>query len=103
MDDGIGVAEVLRQLRGDLALAEWQGEGKEPRFELGPIELEFQVTVDSSRQGGAKARLWVVEAGLESTQARSATHRIKLTIQPRQSQHPDRKPWISSEAAEGEQ
>jgi hypothetical protein len=28
----VSLAEVIRQLRGDLYLAAWQGEGKDPKF-----------------------------------------------------------------------
>jgi len=80
--EGVGLAEVLRQLRGDLYLAGWQGEGLEPRFELGPIELEFSVVVDSSRGGKAAAKLWVVDVSAEGRTSSQATHRIKLTLQP---------------------
>ncbi|MEV4512591.1 trypco2 family protein [Dactylosporangium sp. NPDC049525] len=80
--DDISVAEVIRQLRGDLYYAQWQGEDKTLRFELGPIELEFAVVVDSSRGNGAKAKLWVVDASAESKRSSQHTHRIKLTLQP---------------------
>lgn len=80
--DGIGVAEVIRQLRGDLSYAQWQGEDKSLRFELGPIELEFTVVIDSSRTNGARAKLWVVDAGTEGKRSSQHTHRIKLALQP---------------------
>jgi hypothetical protein len=99
--EGVGLAEVLRQLRGDLYLAEWQGEGKEPRFELGPIELEFAVVVDSSRGGSAGAKLWVVDVSAEGKRTAQTTHRIKLTLQPTDAQ--GRRTSVSGEVLDGEE
>jgi hypothetical protein len=99
----IALAEVIRQLRGDLALAEWQGEGKDLKFELGPIELEFAVVVDSSRQAGARARLWVVDVNADGRKGSSVTHRIKLMLQPRDPAAPDRQPWVADRPVDGEE
>jgi hypothetical protein len=99
--EGIGVAEVIRQLRGDLYLAGWQGEGKEPRFELGPIELEFSVVVDSSLGGGASAKLWVVDVATEGKRSSQVTHRIKLVLQPTDSH--GHKTSVSGPAVDGEE
>ncbi len=100
MDGGIELAELIRQLRGDLALAAWEGEGKELRFELGPIELEFQVAVESARQAGGKARVLVVDIGGDWQRTNSVTHRIKLTLQPRMG---DGSPLVSGRAFPGEE
>ena len=78
----VSLAEVIRQLRGDLHLAAWQGEGKDPTFEVGPIELELSVVVDAKRSGGAKAGLWVIDASAEIGRSTQVTHRIKVTLQP---------------------
>jgi hypothetical protein len=80
--EGFDVAQVIAQLRGDLYLAGWQGEGKTPRFQVGPIEIELSVVLDSSRTGGASAKLWVVDASAEGKISKQATHRIKLVLNP---------------------
>jgi hypothetical protein len=99
----IGLAEVIRQLRGDLALAEWEGGHKDLKFELGPIELEFAVVVDSSRQAGARARLWVVDLSANGKKGLSVTHRIKLTLQPGNPDEPEGRPWVAGRSADGEE
>jgi hypothetical protein len=76
------VADVISQLRGDLYLAGWQGEGKTPRFQLGPIEVEFAVVLDSSRTAGGGAKLWVVDASVEGRYSKQVTHRIRLVLNP---------------------
>jgi hypothetical protein len=78
----VSVADLIFQLRGDLYRAAWQGEGKDPKFMVGPVELELTVVVDSSRGGGAKAALWVVDVSAEGKRSVQSTHRIKLTLQP---------------------
>jgi hypothetical protein len=76
----IGVADVIYQLRGDLYLAAWQGEESGLKFELGPIELEFAVVVDSSRGANAAAKLWVADVGVDGKHSSQVTHRIKLVL-----------------------
>ena len=80
--DEVTVADLIFQLRGDLARAAWQGETRDPKFVVGPVELELAVVVDSSRSAEAKAALWVVDASAQGKRASQVTHRIKLTLQP---------------------
>lgn len=97
----ITVADLIYQLRGDLARAAWQGEGKDPKFVVGPVELELAVVVDSSRSRGGKASLWVVDVSAQGARSAQTTHRIKLTLQP---VGPDGKPsQISGPPMDGEE
>ena len=97
----VTVADLIYQLRGDLYRAAWHGEGKDPRFVVGPIELELAVVVDASRGGSGKARLWVVDVSAEGKRATQTTHRIRLTLQP---VGPDGKPsQISGQTMAGEE
>jgi hypothetical protein len=81
-DTPVSLADLIYQLRGDLSLAAWQGETKDPKFVVGPVELELSVVVDASRGSGAAARLWVVDVSAETKRSAQVTHRIKLTLQP---------------------
>ena len=78
----VSVADLIHQLRGDLYRAAWQGDGKDPKFVVGPVELELSVVVDSSRGGGASASLWVLDVSAKGKRSTQAAHRIKLTLQP---------------------
>lgn len=51
----VGLAEAVQQLRAELEIAMAEGAEKQLRFELGPIEMEFQV--DLRRIGGAEGGL----------------------------------------------
>ncbi|BCJ61120.1 hypothetical protein C1I93_04985 [Micromonospora endophytica] len=103
MEDRISVAEVISQLRGDLALAAWQGEHKDPKFKIGAIELELSVVVDRSRQRGGHAKLWVVDVGLDQTRSSSVVHQIRLTLQPINPDDPDGDYIVHGRARAGEE
>ncbi|MEV6971335.1 trypco2 family protein [Hamadaea sp. NPDC051192] len=80
--DGITIADLIYQLRGDLARAAWHGEARDPKFLLGPIELELSVVVDSSRSGDVAAKLVLVDVSAGASKSIQTSHRIKLTLQP---------------------
>jgi hypothetical protein len=99
--EAVSLADLIYQLRSDLSRAAWQGESKEPKFLVGPIELELSVVVDSSRKGGGSAKLWVLDVSAEGTRSQQMSHRIKLSLQP---VGPDGLPSkISGESVPGEE
>lgn len=93
--DGIELADLIWQLRHELSRAMWAGEHTDLRFEAGPVELELTVAVERSTQPGVKAKLLVVEAGVDHRSASTVTQRIHLTLHPRLADAPDRSPLIS--------
>ena len=100
-EPAVSLADLIFQLRSDLNLAAWQGECKDPKFVVGPVELELSVVVDSARGGGASAALWVVDVSADSKRSSQLTHRIKLTLHP---VGPDGRPsTISGAALDGEE
>jgi Trypsin-co-occurring domain 2 len=78
----IELAEVIRQLRGELERARVDAGEEELRFELGPIELEVTVGLEKDGGAGAKVRFCVVELSGDARAAATNTQRIKLTLQP---------------------
>ena len=79
----IELSEMISELRRELDQAIDAGADERLRFQLGPVEVEVTVGLDSKGQAGAKVRFWVVELGGETDVARSSLQRIKLTLQPR--------------------
>ncbi|MFD9092526.1 trypco2 family protein [Streptomyces collinus] len=79
----IELVDVISELRKQLIASVAEGHGKGVRFELGPVELETTVVVTSGVDGGAKVRLWVVDANATSTYTESQTQRMKLTLTPK--------------------
>jgi len=78
----IPLSELLADLRSELADAQKQGAGKEPRFKVEEIELEVKVGITKGVEGETKVKFWVYEAGLEGKASKQNLHRILLKIKP---------------------
>jgi Trypsin-co-occurring domain 2 len=98
----VALADVVANLRAELAEAMRAGEGEELRFELGPVEVELTVAVDREAKPGAKVKFWVLELGADATLGSTSTQRIKLTLDPRHGTSPARRPVISGVEEAGE-
>ncbi|MCW2859145.1 MAG: sle [Actinoallomurus sp.] len=98
----VELAELIAQLRMDLAEAMRAGADSELRFELGPVELELTVALAKSSGANGKVRFWVVEANADANAASTTTQRIKLTLDPRRADRLDSRPYVSGVAEPGE-
>ncbi|GGW59031.1 trypco2 family protein [Streptomyces xantholiticus] len=78
----VGLAEVIGQIRDELESAQRAGEGRDLRFSVESVNLEFAVQV--RREGGGRAglRIGVLTAGGSATAARDTTHTIKVELKP---------------------
>lgn len=81
MEQEIGVAEAVEHLRAELAAAAASA-GVGPRFEVGPVELEFSVEMRREGTGKAGIRAWVVSADAEVSASKASVHRLKLVLTP---------------------
>ncbi|GGV08265.1 hypothetical protein GCM10010275_55630 [Streptomyces litmocidini] len=79
----VELADLIGELRSQLAVAMSDGADEAVRFELGPVEVEATVAV--SREGGAdaKVRLWVVDTAANGKHSRAETQRITVTLLPK--------------------
>ncbi len=87
MEDKFQLADVIQELRQSLATASAQGEPETIRFNVNSVEVELQVVVEKSASatGKGKFNFWVlgdVGAEASATYKNSATHKIKLNLQP---------------------
>lgn len=82
-EPGLGLVDVIAQLRADLAAAIAEGEKERLRFEVGPVELDLSVTVTRSGTARAGVRFWVVDAGGKGSVSKESVQRLHLTLQPR--------------------
>ena len=78
----LGLAEVIATLRSELYDAMVGGAGSLVKFEVGNVDLEFQVVVERVGGVNGKIRFWVVELGAEGTLSSSSTQVIKLQLKP---------------------
>ncbi|WP_438484458.1 trypco2 family protein [Streptomyces sp. S186] len=76
------LGETISAIRAELQGAMEAGAQDSLRFRTGPVELEF--TVEVKKDGGAKAKVFVLPWSVEAHAAGSVgrTHRVKLTLQP---------------------
>ncbi|WP_428934868.1 trypco2 family protein [Streptomyces sp. ACT015] len=82
MAEEIGIAEAVEHLRAELVAAA-SGGGSGPRFEVGPVELEFSVEMRKEGKGKLGVRSWVVSAGAEGSVSKASVHRVKLVLTPK--------------------
>lgn len=80
--DDLGLADAIEALRRELSKAVANGEGKDIRFNLGDIEVEFQTTIEknASAQGGVE--FWVVQLAAEGAVRHESVHTIRLKLEP---------------------
>ncbi|MEU6120791.1 trypco2 family protein [Streptomyces sp. NPDC047123] len=92
MSEPIGVGEAVQALRDELLGAAVAGAGSDVQFEVGPIELEFAVTltreVTAKVEGSAKAGLGrvlsaVVSVGAAGKLAKEDVHHVRLVLTPK--------------------
>jgi hypothetical protein len=78
----VGLAEVIRQVRGELEQAREDGEGQSLGFAVEKVSLEFTVQVHRSGAGRGGLRIGVVTAELSGSADRGTTHRIQVELTP---------------------
>jgi len=88
VEEPIGLAEAIEQVRAELATAQRAGASQDLQFRLGEVQLEF--SVELAREGGGEAgvKLWVVNVGTKGTVTSTRGHTVTVTMLP-QSLGPD--------------
>jgi Trypsin-co-occurring domain 2 len=74
----LNITEAVAALRAELAEAILASSEESIRFEVGEIELAFEVAVERSASGGI--RFWVVEIGAGGSS--TETHTVRIPLQP---------------------
>jgi hypothetical protein len=73
VESGIPLARAIQDLRAELLRAVAEGQGKDLRFKLDPVELELSVGMTYK---------WVVEFGAKGDVERAGSHKLKLKLTP---------------------
>ncbi|MDD9206388.1 hypothetical protein PU560_07890 [Georgenia sp. 10Sc9-8] len=76
------MSEAIAGLRGELLRAWGASVESGLRFKPSPVELTLEVAITSDKTAHAGVKWWLLEAGGEVTRGLSATHTIKMTLDP---------------------
>ncbi|MFI1719746.1 trypco2 family protein [Streptomyces sp. NPDC020489] len=80
-DNRIELADAVQAVRDELITAAARSTGHDLAFEVGDIELEFDVELRKETKGGTKVKAWVVEAGADGSAGTTRAHRVTVTLQ----------------------
>ena len=78
----VGLADAIGQVRAELVRAVDAGRDSPIIFRAGPVELEFEVSFETTVGADAGVRVWVISAGTKGEVTRTAGHRVKITLVP---------------------
>ncbi|MGX1130276.1 hypothetical protein RKD49_002466 [Streptomyces glaucescens] len=78
----VGLAEVIRQIRGELEEARVEAQGRALGFTVENVSLTFTVQVHRSGTGRGGVRIGVVTAELGGTVDRQTTHQVQVDLKP---------------------
>ncbi|MEW2345003.1 MULTISPECIES: trypco2 family protein [Streptomyces] len=79
----VELAEAIESLRAQLDTARRLAPADGLRFEVGPVELDFQVELVSGAEVSGGAKFYVLSAGGRQQEERRTTHSVRLTLTPR--------------------
>jgi hypothetical protein len=80
----IELTEAVAALREELLDAAARGAGQGIGFAVGPIEMEFAVELRADARARTGFKAWVVTVEAEAGGSRASTHRVKVTLTPKQ-------------------
>lgn len=83
------LAAAINELRGQVEHAMYDAEDEKLQFNLGPIELELKIQLSEETAVKGSFTAWVINLGADDKVSESATHTIKLTLNPKHKDHQD--------------
>jgi Trypsin-co-occurring domain 2 len=81
-DEPILLSELIAELRRELAKAQAQGQGLQPRLRIEEAEIELQVVITREDNAGIGVKFWVLNADIKDKRADATTQKIKLKLKP---------------------
>ena len=75
------LADAIDAVRGELERARRDSAGKDLQFEVGPIEMEFDVALTRTK-GVDGIDVKVLSVGAKWVRETTATHRVKVALKP---------------------
>ncbi|MGW4057512.1 trypco2 family protein [Amycolatopsis sp. NPDC004747] len=84
MDEyGVSLEVALSRLRAELQEAMVAGENERIRFVPESVEVELEIVAKKTRSANGNVKMWAVSVGGSGANERSATHRLRLKLKPR--------------------
>jgi hypothetical protein len=81
-DGFVPLGAAIKALRSELLQAMADAKDEELRFALGPVELEFKLTVTAEASAGGGVRFWLLNAEAHGARAREDAHTLRVTLTP---------------------
>lgn len=86
----IELSDAVAAVREELLDAARRGSGQQIAFVVGPIEMEFTVELRADAKVKAGFKAWVLaSADAEAGVSRGRTHKVKVTLTPKQADGAD--------------
>lgn len=79
----ISLADAIGQLRRDISEAVAKSKDQDILFEVGQVEMQFEVAVEREVGGSAGVKFWVVNAEAAASTTRTGTHTLTVPLLPR--------------------
>jgi hypothetical protein len=79
----IGLADAVAAVRRELTEAREAGANSGLVFEVGPIQMDFEVELRAEAEAKGRFRVWVVSADASAGVSRGRTHRVSFTLLPK--------------------
>jgi hypothetical protein len=84
-DEWVGLSDAIAALHTEIQSARDKGRTQEVAFDLGEIQVEFMLEVVKEGSGQSGVNFGVVSFGARGGVATGSTHRVTLTLKPRDS------------------
>lgn len=82
MDNRIDLTDAITSLRRDLERAIAAGSKQDLRFEVGEIQLQLQVEIETSKEVGGGIKAWIVEATAGAQKSTTVGHTVTIPLTP---------------------
>lgn len=81
-DTRIRLSDLIDNLRKELIVAQWKGEGESIKFLVEEVELEVEVTAAKKTGGEVGLEFWVVNTKAEGEVSKETVQKLKLKLKP---------------------
>ena len=81
----VTLADAIRQLRTDLALAQEQGLNQKIRLAIKEVQVELSMVAKTGDEAGGGIKAWLIDVSAKSTRGNESGHKIILKLEARDS------------------